>query len=239
MKNWHDEAATLTDDKRRYVVQRILLSRQSALQGEVSKILDVGCGEGSYFRSLVTISRNMASIFGSISAKATAGSTISATRYSSGLPYPDEAVDLVHSSELSEHLLDTEFFLSRVPPDSQAGREVGGFHTPSSLLAEYCGVASMQSVFLCWLSCRPDWPLRYFYSKTISVLAHMVGFRNIKTNTTGDKGGGRVFLMSQPGFFKPFQRPRTSSCFWSRPKAAVRPFRVKRKRPSVPVPHHA
>jgi SAM-dependent methyltransferase len=139
---------TLTG-KKGYVVKRFLLSRHLVLEGEVQKLLDVGCGEGILL-SLIgdDVEKHGVDILEHIPESS---GRINYLRHdvSSGLPYPDGTFDVVHSSELIEHLLDTEFFWVRVPPGSQAWREVGGFHTQSPLLAEYCGVASRQSVFLC------------------------------------------------------------------------------------------
>jgi hypothetical protein len=56
-------------NKRRYVAQRLVLSRDLALDGEVKTLLDVGCGDGILLSMIRTISRSTQSMFLSISPK--------------------------------------------------------------------------------------------------------------------------------------------------------------------------
>jgi 2-polyprenyl-3-methyl-5-hydroxy-6-metoxy-1,4-benzoquinol methylase len=111
---------------------------------------------------------------------------------------------VVHSSELIEHLIDTEFFLR----ECRRVLKIGGKLVISTPNLHYWRnivewIRGNQFFFVDYHAAQ-DGHLRYFCPKTLSTLAHRARFRNIKTKTIGDWGSGNVFLKIIACLFQTF-----------------------------------
>ena len=203
---------TLTG-KKGYVVKRFLLSRHLVLKGGVQKLLDVGCGEGILL-SLIgdDVEKHGVDILEHIPESS---GRINYLRHdvSSGLPYPDGTFDVVHSSELIEHLLDTEFFLREcrrvLKPGGRLVVSTPNLHYWRNIVEWLRG----NQYFFVDYHAGQEGHVRYFCAKTISALAHGVGFRNIKTKTIGDWGGNNILLGTVARFFEAFSTSKNLILF--------------------------
>jgi len=200
-------------NKRRYVVQRLLLSRHLVLQGEVQKLLDVGCGDGILL-SLIgdDVEKHGVDILAHIPESSDRANYLRHD-VSSGLPYPDGTFDVVHSSELIEHLLDTEFFLCEcrrvLKPGGKLVVSTPNLHYWRNIVEWFRG---NQFFFVDYHAAQIG-HVRYFCAKTIAALAHRAGFRNITTKTIGDWGGDNVLLKTAARLFQVFSTSKNLILF--------------------------
>jgi SAM-dependent methyltransferase len=199
--------------KSRYVVQRLLLSRNLALKGKVQKLLDVGCGDGMLL-SLIgdDVEKHGVDILEHISES---DGPVNYLRHdvSSGLPYPDGTFDVVHSSELIEHLLDTEFFLREchrvLKPGGKLVVSTPNLHYWRNIVEWFRG----NQFFFVDFHAAQIGHVRYFCPKTIAALAQRAGFRNIITKTIGDWGGDNVLLKTAARLFQVFSTTKNLILF--------------------------
>jgi SAM-dependent methyltransferase len=200
-------------NKRRYVVQRLLLSRHLVLQEEVQKLLDVGCGDGILL-SLIgdDVEKHGVDILAHIP-ESSGRTNYLRHDVSSGLPYPDGTFDVVHSSELIEHLLDTEFFLREcrriLRPGGKLVVSTPNLHYWRNIVEWFRG----NQFFFVDYHAGQIGHVRYFCAKTLSALACRAGFRNVKTKTIGDWGGDNLFLRAAARLFQAFSTTKNLILF--------------------------
>lgn len=200
-------------EKKEYVVQRFLLSRNLVLEGGCHKILDVGCGDGTLL-SLVEgeVQKHGIDI---VEHLPESSGSINYVRHdvSGGLPFSDGTFDVVHSSELIEHLLDTEFFLCECHRVLKRGGRLV-LSTPNlhywRNVVEW--LRGKQFFFVDYHGAQ-EGHVRYFCPETISLLTHRAGFRNIKTKTIGDWGGNNVLLKAAAFLFQTFSKTKNLILF--------------------------
>ena len=199
--------------KSKYVIQRLLLSRHLVLEGGVQKLLDVGCGDGMLL-SLIgdDVEKHGVDILEHIP-ESSGRTNYLRHDVSSGLPYPDGTFDVVHSSELIEHLLDTEFFLREcrrvLKPGGRLVVSTPNLHYWRNMVE---WIRGNQYFFVDYHAGQVG-HVRYFCAKTISALAHRVGFRNIRTKTIGDWGGDNSLLRTAGRLFQAFSATKNLILF--------------------------
>ena len=181
-------------NKSRYVVQRLLLSRQLVCEVAPQNMLDVGCGDGI----LLSLVGDQVDRFG-VDIVQGAPAYAESARYfmrdvSNGLPFSDATFDVVHSSELIEHLLDTRAFLREcmrvLRPGGRLVVSTPNLHYWRNVIEWLIG----NQFFFVDYRAGQEGHVRYFCAKTLAALAHDVGFQQITLRTVGDWGGNNFLL---------------------------------------------
>ncbi|MCU0561212.1 MAG: class I SAM-dependent methyltransferase [Desulfobacterales bacterium] len=180
--------------KSRYVAQRLLFSRQLVCEVAPRNMLDVGCGDGV----LLSLVGDQVDRFG-VDRLQDPPAHIGSARYlshdvSTGLPFPDVSFDVVHTSELIEHLPDTRAFLQEclrvLRPDGRLVLSTPNLHYWRNVVEWLTG----NQLFFVDYRAGQEGHIRYFCAKTLALLAREVGFRQIRLRTIGDWGGNNFLL---------------------------------------------
>jgi SAM-dependent methyltransferase len=186
----------------RYVVQRLLLSHQLICEMAPQNMLDVGCGDGTLL-SLVGDRVDRFGIDIVQQAPVYAGSVhFMQGDVSTGLPFSNATFDVVHSSELIEHLLDTESFLREclrvLRPGGRLVVSTPNLHYWKNVIEWLKG----NQFFFVDYRAGQEGHVRHFCAKTLSALARDVGFQKISIRTIGDWGGTNLLLKALARLFQ-------------------------------------
>ena len=184
-----EEAKVLLDEKRSYVRKRFVKSRNLILEGKPKIVLDVGCGDGL----LLSLCENVVEKYGLdiFDKKLYDDKAIIYVKHdvTEGFPYESAKFDVVHSSELIEHVQDTKFFLKEcnrvLKPEGRLIISTPNLHYWRNIIEWFNG----NQFFFVDYHDEQEGHIRYFCPKTLSELASKVGFINITTTTIGDWGG--------------------------------------------------
>ena len=85
--------------------------------GKSLKVLDVGCGDGTYSKTILDMGNEVYGIDirpERVRSAKQKGIKAKVADLTKSLPFRDEFFDLVHAAEILEHIYDTEFFLHEV-----------------------------------------------------------------------------------------------------------------------------
>ena len=94
-----------------YLVKRLLLARDLAMETQPGKVLDIGCYDGLFLSLLGDGIENYGIDILEVPLLDPDQITFKKHDVATGLPYEDAGFDLVATNEVIEHILDTGHFL--------------------------------------------------------------------------------------------------------------------------------
>jgi 2-polyprenyl-3-methyl-5-hydroxy-6-metoxy-1,4-benzoquinol methylase len=200
-------------DKRPYVIKRFLLTRDLLLESNPENILDIGCNDGLLLSLLSQgIEKHGIDL---VEQPQLFENTMDYMKHdvSTGLPYADGTFDVVNSSEVIEHLTDTESFLQEcyrvLKPGGRIVISTPNLHYWRNIIEWLKG----NQFFFVDYHKHQEGHVRYFCSSTLRELARNVGFQNIQTFTVGDWGGKSILLQFIAEMFEKFSRTKNLIIF--------------------------
>jgi len=207
------KAKGILDKKRPYVRKRFFKSRSLILETKPKIVLDVGCGDGLLLslcddeieKHGLDISDNNLNNDKAIIYKK--------HDVSEGLPYENAKFDVVHSSELIEHVKDTIFFIKEckrvLKPGGRMIISTPNLHYWRNIIEWFNG---NQFFFVDYHDAQ-EGHVRYFCPKTLYELASKEKLINITTTTIGDWGTKSIVMMAMAKIFEKFFKQKNLILF--------------------------
>jgi 2-polyprenyl-3-methyl-5-hydroxy-6-metoxy-1,4-benzoquinol methylase len=207
------EAKAMLDKKRPYVKKRFLKSRNLILEVNPRIVLDVGCGD-TLLLSLCgdKLERHGVDI---LEKNEQNNNNIVYKKHdiTKNFPYENDKFDVVHSSEVIEHVKDTLYFLREcmrvLKPEGRLIISTPNLHYWRNIIEWFKG---RQFHFVDYHN-EQEGHMRYFCPKTLHELANKAGFTNINTATLGDWGEGKIVIMAVAKIFEKFFRQKNLILF--------------------------
>jgi 2-polyprenyl-3-methyl-5-hydroxy-6-metoxy-1,4-benzoquinol methylase len=198
------DAKIFLNKKRPYVRKRFIKSRDLMREVKPKIVLDVGCGNGL----LLSLCGDDIEKHGiDIVDKCLPDNErilYAQDDVAEGIPYENSKFDVVHSSELIEHLKDTKFFLEEcyrvLKPGGRLIISTPNLHYWRNIVEWFKG---NQFFFVDYHDAQ-EGHMRYFCPKTLYDLSISVGFINITTMTIGDWGSKNIIMIALAKIFEKF-----------------------------------